>query len=98
LFGYSRQAFYKHQQLQFAIISKTKIIIAQVVFIRKQQPRCGGRKLLVMLQPFFKERNISIGRDAFFNLLEKNKLLVRRKKEVCILPTVNTSFTAIPTW
>jgi transposase InsO family protein len=80
LFGFSRQAFYKHQQLQFATISKTKMLIEQVLFIRKQQPRCGGRKLLVMLQPFFIERNITIGRDAFFNLLAKNKLLVRRKK------------------
>ena len=48
--------------------------------IRKQQPRCGGRKLLIMLQPFFKTQNIIIGRDAFFNLLAKNKLLVRNKK------------------
>jgi len=71
LFGYSRQAFYKHQQLQFTVLSKTKIIIEQVLFIRKQQPRCGARKLLVMLQPFFIEKNITIGRDAFFNLLSK---------------------------
>jgi hypothetical protein len=56
------------------------MIIEQVLSIRKQQPRCGGRKLLVMLQPFFKQRNIMIGRAPFFNLLAKNKLLVRRKK------------------
>ena len=66
--------------MQFATISKTKMIIEQVLYIRKQQPRCGGRKLLVMLQPFFKQRNITIGRDAFFNLMAKNSLLVRRKK------------------
>lgn len=62
------------------MLSKTKLIIEQVLHIRKQQPRCGGRKLLVMLQLFFKERNIIIGRDAFFNLLAMNKLLVRNKK------------------
>ncbi len=33
-----------------------------------------------MLNPFLKQRNISIGRDAFFDLLAKNKLLVRNKK------------------
>lgn len=33
-----------------------------------------------MLQPFLKEHDITMGRDAFFNLLSKNKLLVRRKK------------------
>ena len=80
LFGYSRQAFYKQQQLQFATLSKTKLIIEQVLHIRKQQPKCGGRKLLFMLQPFFRQQDIVIGRDAFFNLLAKNKLLVRNKK------------------
>jgi len=33
-----------------------------------------------MLQSFFEQRNIAIGRDAFFDLLAKNKLLVRNKK------------------
>ena len=80
LFGYSRQAFYKQQRLQFATLSKTKLIIEQVLHIRKQQPKCGGRKLLFMLQPFFIQQDIVIGRDAFFNLLAKNKLLVRNKK------------------
>lgn len=80
LFGYSRQAFYKHQKIEFATLNKTQLIIEQVLIIRSQQPRCGGRKLLVMLEPFLKEHNITIGRDAFFNLLSKNKLLVRRRK------------------
>ena len=53
LFGYSRQAFYKHQKIQFATLNKTQLIMEQVLMIRKQQPRCGGRKLLIMLQPFF---------------------------------------------
>lgn len=33
-----------------------------------------------MLQPFLKQQDIHIGRDTFFNLLAKNKLLVRNKK------------------
>lgn len=80
MFGHSRQAFYKHQQRQFKSIGKTKLIIEQVLHIRSQQPRCGGRKLLIMLQPFFLEQKISIGRDAFFSLLAKSKLLVRNRK------------------
>jgi putative transposase len=80
LFGYSRQAFYKHQQRQFQTLNQTKVIIQQVLHIRSQQPRCGGRKLLLMLQPFLKQQNTVIGRDAFFNLLAKNKLLVRNRK------------------
>jgi transposase InsO family protein len=33
-----------------------------------------------MLTPFFKQHNIIIGRDKFFDLLKQNKLLVRRIK------------------
>lgn len=80
LFGYSRQAFYKHQKQQLLQISNNQRIIQQVLRIRKQQPRCGGRKLLVMLQPFLQQHNIRIGRDNFFDLLASNKLLVRKRK------------------
>jgi transposase InsO family protein len=48
--------------------------------IRNEQPRCGTRKLLVLLQPFFKKQDIQIGRDTFFQLLAKNKLLIRKRK------------------
>ena len=80
LFGYSRQAFYKQQRLQLLQQSKDGLIIQQVLNIRKEQPRCGTRKLLVMLQPFFKTQHLYIGRDAFFQLLLKNKLLIRKRK------------------
>ena len=48
--------------------------------IRKYQPRCGGRKLFIELNPFFNEHQITMGRDNFFDLLRTNKLLVRRIK------------------
>lgn len=56
------------------------MILQQIQQVRKLQPRCGGRKLFIELQPFFKEHNIKMGRDAFFNLLRSNKLLVRKLK------------------
>lgn len=56
------------------------LVVQQVLLIRTQQPRCGGRKLFIMLQPFFEQQNIAIGRDAFFDLLARNKLLVRKTK------------------
>jgi putative transposase len=80
LFGYSRQAFYKQQRLQLLTQSKDALILQQVINLRKEQPRCGTRKLLVMLQSFFKKQHIQIGRDAFFHLLAKNKLLIRKRK------------------
>lgn len=80
LFGYSRQAFYKQQRLQLIEQSRDGLILQQVIAIRKEQPRCGTRKLLVMLQPFFRRHKTCIGRDAFFSLLAKNKLLIRKRK------------------
>ena len=80
LFGYSRQAFYKQQRLVLLQQANDGLIIQQVLNISKEQPRCRTRKLLVMLQPFFKKQDLYIGRDAFFQLLSKNKLLIRKRK------------------
>ena len=62
----------------------------QIDVIRKQQPRCGGRKLLIMLHSFFLH-NITIGRDNFFDLLKRNKLLVRKTKR-CVFTTNSKHF------
>lgn len=56
------------------------MILGQIDLVRKHQPRCGGRKLFIELQPFFLQHNISMGRDKFFDLLKRNKLLVRKTK------------------
>lgn len=43
-------------------------------------PRCGGRKLYHLLQTFFEEKGIKMGRDKFFVFLEEHNLLIKRKK------------------
>lgn len=78
--GHSSQAYYKHNKKALINQVNEKFILEQIDAIRKHQPRCGGRKLFIMLQPFFKEHNISMGRDKFFDVLKRNKLLVRRTK------------------
>ena len=40
----------------------------------------GGRKLYELLEPFTLEHQLKIGRDALFNLLAANQLLVRSRK------------------
>ena len=40
----------------------------------------GGRKLYEKLQPFLLEHQIKMGRDALFDLLAANRLLVRKKR------------------
>jgi putative transposase len=53
-------------------------LLGEVYGLRQEQPRLGARKLLVKLEGFIREHKLSIGRDAFFELLRENGLLVRR--------------------
>lgn len=78
--GYTPQAYHKHNKKQFIEHYHEGLILQEIDAIRKHQPRCGGRKLYIMLQSFFIQHNIKIGRDAFFDLLRRNKLLVRKLK------------------
>lgn len=79
-FGITRQAYYNHSWKAFEIVNKHHIIIDRVKEIRENHPRLGTRKLFDMLQPFFKEHQIKMGRDALFNVLYINYLLVRKRK------------------
>jgi len=80
LLGYSSQAYHKHNKKSYQQHFNEGLILQEIDAIRKHQPRCGGRKLFIMLQPFFTQYNISMGRDKFFDLLKRNKLLVRKTK------------------
>lgn len=78
--GYSPQAYHKKQKQQINSQYNEQLILQQIDLIRKLQPRCGGRKLFIELHSFFKQHHISMGRDRFFALLKRNKLLVRKTK------------------
>lgn len=47
---------------------------------RKKMPRLGGRKLMLKIQPKLPEE-LFMGRDAFFDFLRQNDLLVRKRKK-----------------
>ena len=79
-FGITRQAYYNHTWKSYEVNNKHHIIIDRVQEIREKHPRLGTRKLFDMLQPFFKEHQIKIGRDSLFNVLYINHLLVRKRK------------------
>ena len=51
-----------------------------VLGIRKQMPRIGTRKLYFLLKAELDELGIKIGRDALFNYLKSESMLVRPKK------------------
>ncbi len=48
--------------------------------IRKEHKVIGARKLHDMLQPFMMEHCIKMGRDALFDLLAANQLLIKKRK------------------
>ena len=47
--------------------------------IRKDMPRLGGRKLIHLIKEM-SDGQIDIGRDGFYDLLRRNGLLVRRRR------------------
>jgi putative transposase len=54
-------------------------MITLVMKIREKQKRIGGRKLLSMISPLI-PKGEEIGRDAFFDLLRRNGMLVRKRR------------------
>lgn len=79
-FGITRQAFYKQGWKITTVEKKHDLILQKIEQIRISHPRIGTRKLYDKLQPFFSEHSIKIGRDALFNLLYCNHLLIRKRR------------------
>jgi len=80
LLGYSRQAYYKIIKAEQKGRFEAGFLLAQVHDIRSVQPCLGGRKLLYKLQGFMVSHNITMGRDAFFELLREEDLLVKQRR------------------
>lgn len=87
LFGLSRQANYQYFKKQIFVQNEHEFVIKQVHEIRKSHPRLGTRKLLHMLQSFFVDHDIKMGRDSLFNLLASTGMLIRRRQR-----KVNTTY------
>ena len=79
-FGYTRQAYYKRQRREERQAVMNELIIQEVMGIRSVQRRIGVRKLYHMLGNFLCEHGIKMGRDAFYDLLRDNSLLVRKRR------------------
>jgi len=78
LFGKSRQAYYERLNYVASINLEEDPILSLVREVRKDFPRMGVRKLLIYLQPKLESMGIQIGRDALFELLYRNFMLIRR--------------------
>lgn len=80
LLGHTRQAYYKGIKTRESTALSGELIVQEVLAVRKEQRRIGGRKLYHCLEGFFREHGIEIGRDAFFDLLREYSLLVKRRR------------------
>lgn len=77
-FGLTRRAHYQSKNRVEKDLIEQEILLDKIVAIRKDHKGLGGRKLFFKLEAFMDEHNIKMGRDAFFDLLRDNKLLVKQ--------------------
>ena len=75
LFGYTRQGYWKGRQEQYKEAIDETAMLNEVRTIRKEMPRCGARKLQVILEAC----GHKVGRDRLFCMLRTAGLLVQRK-------------------
>jgi transposase InsO family protein len=80
LLGHTRQAYYQKRKRAERAALRGELIVQEVLGIREQHKKLGGRKLYHKLGGFFREHRMEIGRDAFFGLLREYGLLVRKRR------------------
>lgn len=80
LFGITRQAYYQNSWEAESLQTADLLLVKEVQKIRKNHKAMGTRKLYEQLQPFMIAHGIKIGRDALFDLLAANHLLIKRRK------------------
>ena len=80
LLGVTRQAYYQRLRRFEERTIESHLILHEIHHIRKSHRRMGGRKLYEKLEPFMLEHQIKMGRDALFELLSANQLLVKKSR------------------
>lgn len=80
MFGISRQAIYqaeKRKQKRYEELANIKPLVVRV---RQKMPKLGTRKLYHLLKREFDSQGVKIGRDALFDYLRSESMLIRPKK------------------
>lgn len=80
LFGKTRHAYYNRQWYLKEKMEQNVIVLEMVHLLRREMPKLGTRKLYYMLNPFFREHEVKMGRDALHKLIQENGLLIQRKR------------------
>lgn len=80
MFGYSKQAYYKHQQCRLKWQTDRQAALSLTNQLRYKLPRLGGRKVHYMLKEDFKKRQLKIGRDKLFSILREEGMLIAPRR------------------
>ena len=80
LFGVSRQSVYQTEQREVQRQNELSRVKPLVQKRRSEMPRLGTRKLHYLLKEKFAEEGLKIGRDALFEFLRGEQMLIRPKK------------------
>jgi putative transposase len=86
LFGISRQGYYQKQQRIDKRLKELSQVKADVIKERIHLPRLGTRKLYYRLSKQIRSKGIKIGRDALFDFLRSEHMLIRPKHGLTIKP------------
>lgn len=79
MFGISRQGYYQKQQRIEKRLQELSQVKAAVIKERIHLPKLGTRKLYYRLGKQIKSKGIKIGRDALFDFLRSEHMLVKPK-------------------
>jgi transposase InsO family protein len=80
VFGVSKQAYYQRIKAFKIRSEQRKVVLELVRSVRKIMPQTGIRKLYFYIQQKLNENNIKMGRDALFDLLRSEGMLVKKSK------------------
>lgn len=75
LFGYSKQAYYKHQKCRQKWQLERNVTLELIHRVRHTLPRLGTRKLHYQLKS-----ELPVGRDKLFDILRAEGLLISKKR------------------
>lgn len=96
MFGISKQAYYKRIKADLKKNERDMKILQIVHDLRKIHPRMGTKKLYEYVKIKLTGTEITIGRDALFDLLRNNGLLVKKTKRFHITTNSNHFFYKSP--
>jgi putative transposase len=80
LFGHTRQAYYQWIKSTEQELLQELIILERISAIRKKMRRISVRKVQHILNEKLSKQGQHLGRDALYDLMRRNGMLVRRRK------------------